>query len=156
MAVEKSEAVGERLALSSGEVEFTAVSVGNPHCVIFTGELEEELVRRLGPEIENHPVFPNRTNVQFARVLSPGSVSILIWERGAGYTLASGSSSCAVAAACVRSGLTDRSVGVSMPGGRLDITVGDDWSIAMRGEVEEVFSGILSGDVLRRIGELSS
>lgn len=156
VAVEKSEAVGERLALSSGEVEFTAVSVGNPHCVIFTAELEEELVRRLGPEIENHPVFPNRTNVQFARVLSPGSVSILIWERGAGYTLASGSSSCAVAAACVRSGLTDRSIGVSMPGGRLDITVGDDWSIAMRGEVEEVFSGILSGDVLRRIGELSS
>ena len=156
VAVEKSEAVGERLALSSGEIEFTAVSVGNPHCVIFTGELEEEFVRRLGPEIENHPVFPNRTNVQFARVLSPGSVSILIWERGAGYTLASGSSSCAVAAACVRSGLTDRSVEVSMPGGRLDITVGDDWSIAMSGEVEEVFSGTLSGDVLRRIGELSS
>lgn len=154
--VGKDEAVGEKLPLSSGELEFTAVSVGNPHCVVFVEDLEEDLLRKLGPEIENHPVFPNRTNVQFARVLSPRSVRILIWERGAGYTLASGSSSCAVAAACVKSGLTDGSVGVLMPGGRLDVTVADDWSITMRGEVEEVFSGTLSGDVLRRLRDIPS
>lgn len=151
---EKEEAVGEKLSLSSGEVEFTAVSVGNPHCVVFVDELNEDSIRALGPEIEIHPAFPNRTNVQFARVISPDSVRILIWERGAGYTLASGSSSCAVAAACVKSGFTGRNLEVLMPGGRLCLTVGDDWSITMRGEVEEVFSGTLSGDLLRRLKNL--
>ena len=134
-----------------GKFDFTAVSVGNPHCVIFFEELGEDLIRELGPKIENHPVFPNRTNVQFAQVVSRASVRILIWERGAGYTLASGSSSCAVAAACVKSGFTDRKLRVLMPGGHLDINVGEDWSITMRGEVEEVFSGILSEDLLYRI-----
>ena len=115
------------MCLRVEEFDFTAVSVGNPHCVIFFDELKEYLIRELGPEIENHPVFPNRTNVQFAQVISPDSVRILIWERGAGYTLASGSSSCAVAAACVKSGLTDRKLRVLMPGGHLDINVGEDW-----------------------------
>lgn len=149
--VEKEEVVAERLALSAGEFDFTAVSVGNPHCVIFFDELREDLIRKLGPEIENHPIFPNRTNVQFAQVLSRDSVRILIWERGAGYTLASGSSSCAVAAACVKSDLTHRQLQVVMPGGHLDINVAEDWSITMRGEVEEVFSGILSDDLLHRL-----
>ena len=149
--IEKEEVVAQRLALGGGEFDFTAVSVGNPHCVIFFDELREDLIRELGPEIENHPVFPNRTNVQFAQVISRDSVRILIWERGAGYTLASGSSSCAVAAACVKSDLTDRRLRVMMPGGHLDINVGDDWSITMRGEVEEVFSGILSDDLLYKL-----
>ena len=148
---EKEEVVAERLVLGEGKFDFTAVSVGNPHCVIFFEELGEDLIRELGPKIENHPVFPNRTNVQFAQVVSRASVRILIWERGAGYTLASGSSSCAVAAACVKSGFTDRKLRVLMPGGHLDINVGEDWSITMRGEVEEVFSGILSEDLLYRI-----
>ena len=147
----KGEVVEEHLVLSQGKFHFTAVSVGNPHCVIFFDELREGLIRELGPEIENHPVFPNRTNVQFAQVISPDSVRILIWERGAGYTLASGSSSCAVAAACVKSDLTNRKLRVLMPGGHLDINVGEDWSITMRGEVEEVFSGILSDDLLYRL-----
>lgn len=149
--IEKEEVVAQRLVLGGGEFDFTAVSVGNPHCVIFFDELREDLIRELGPEIENHPVFPNRTNVQFAQVISRDSVRILIWERGAGYTLASGSSSCAVAAACVKSDLTDRRLRVMMPGGRLDINVGDDWSITMCGEVEEVFSGILSDDLLYKL-----
>ena len=148
---EKKEVVGDCLLLEKGEFDFTAVSVGNPHCVIFFDELREDLIRELGPEIENHPVFPNRTNVQFAQVISRDSVRILIWERGAGYTLASGSSSCAVAAACVKSGLTNRQLRVRMPGGHLDINVGEDWSITMRGEVEEVFAGILSDDLLYRL-----
>ncbi len=150
---ENQEAVEEKLRLEQREIKFTAVSVGNPHCVVFADELDEELIREIGPEIENHPVFPNRTNVQFARVVSDSEVSILIWERGAGYTLASGSSSCAVAAACVRSGLTQRNMRISMPGGNLYITVGRDWSITMRGEAEEVFTGVLSPDILRRLKE---
>ena len=77
---------------------------------------------------------------------------ILIWERGAGYTLASGSSSCAVVAACHRKGLTDRDVTVSMPGGQLSIRIADDGEIRMRGPVEEICTGDLSPDLLRRLG----
>ena len=149
--IEEEEAVAQRLTLGGEDFDFTAVSVGNPHCVIFFDELSEDLIRELGPQIENHPVFPNRTNVQFAHVISRDSVRILIWERGAGYTLASGSSSCAVAAACVKSNLADQRLTVLMPGGHLDINVAEDWSITMRGEVEEVFSGILSDNLLQRL-----
>ncbi|MCY4262260.1 MAG: diaminopimelate epimerase [Candidatus Dadabacteria bacterium] len=154
--IEEEEAVGQSLALNVGELDFTAVSVGNPHCVIFFDDIEEDLIRKLGPQIENHPVFPNRTNVQFAQVVSRDRVRIVIWERGAGYTLASGSSSCAVAAVCVKMGLTDRRVRVEMPGGHLDINVAEDWSITMRGEVEEVFSGTLSEDLLYSLRSLST
>jgi diaminopimelate epimerase len=127
----------------------TAVSVGNPHCVIFTDRLDEALVRRLGPKVEHHPAFPNRINVQWARVVSRSRVDILIWERGAGYTLASGSSSSAVACAAVRNGLCDHGlVEVRMPGGTLSVEVRPDWSIRLQGPVEEVYSGTLSQDLL--------
>ena len=127
----------------------TAVSVGNPHCVVFTDRLDEALVRRLGPLIEHHPAFPNRTNVQFARVVSRDQVDILIWERGAGWTLASGSSSSAVACAAVKNGHCDHGrVTVRMPGGTLHIDVRPDWSIRLQGPVEEVYTGTLSRDLL--------
>jgi diaminopimelate epimerase len=127
----------------------TSVSVGNPHCVVIVPDLAEVDVRRLGPKIENHPAFPNRTNVQFAQVVSRREVKIEIWERGAGYTLASGSSSCAVAAAVHRKGLVDRDVTVTMPGGQLRIAIAEDGEIKMRGPVEEICSGDLSADLLR-------
>jgi diaminopimelate epimerase len=106
--------------------------------------------------LETHELFPNRINVQFAKPVSRDRVQILIWERGAGYTLASGSSSCAVASACVKNGFTDGNVTVSMPGGELDINIRDDWSIKMRGAVEEVALGNLSADILKRIDEINS
>ena len=127
----------------------TAVSVGNPHCVIFTDRLDEALVRRLGPKVEHHPAFPNRINVQWARVASRSRVDILIWERGAGYTLASGSSSSAVACAAVRNGLCDHGlVEVRMPGGTLSVEVRPDWSIRLQGPVEEVYEGTFSQDLM--------
>src|SRR5215467_5674879 len=127
----------------------TAVSVGNPHCVIFTDRLDEALVRRLGPLVENHPAFPNRINVQWARVASRSMVDILIWERGAGWTLASGSSSSAVACAAVKNGLCDHGlVTVRMPGGTLEIDVRPDWSIRLKGPVEEVFTGTFTRDLM--------
>ena len=132
--------------------EVTSVSMGNPHCVVIVPDLAEIDVRALGPKIETHPAFPKRTNVQFAQVVSRDEVRILIWERGAGYTLASGSSSCAVVAACHRKGLTGREVTVSMPGGQLRITIADDGEIRMRGPVEEICTGDLSPDLLRRLG----
>jgi diaminopimelate epimerase len=133
---------GERLAI-------TAVSVGNPHCVVFMAQLEEAAIRRLGPRLEHHPAFPNRTNVQLARVDARDRVAILIWERGAGYTLASGSSSCAAAAAAVRSGRGDPGpVRVTMPGGELVVDVRPDWSVRLSGPVEEICSGTLSPELM--------
>ena len=132
--------------------EVTSVSVGNPHCVIVVPDLARIDVRALGPKIETHPAFPHRTNVQFAQVVSRNEVRILIWERGAGYTLASGSSSCAVVAAVHRKGLVDRDVKVSMPGGQLSISIAPDGEIRMRGPVEEICTGDVSPDLLRRLG----
>jgi diaminopimelate epimerase len=126
-------------------VTATAVSVGNPHCVVFVDRLEEETCRRLGPLIERHPAFPNRTNVQFARVHARDTLDILIWERGAGYTLASGSSSCGAASAAVRNGFCDPGrVTVRMPGGELIVHVRPDWSLKLEGPVEEVCTGVLT------------
>jgi len=143
------EAVGVPLEVKGETLVATGVSVGNPHCVIFTEELDEAAVRRLGPLVEHHPAFPNRTNVQWARVTSRHDVDILIWERGAGFTLASGSSSCAVACAAVVNGLCDHGlVTVRMPGGTLSVEVRSDWSIRLQGPVEEVYAGTLSRDFM--------
>ncbi len=127
----------------------TAVSVGNPHCVAFVDDPSEAEVRRLGPVIERHPAFPARTNVQFARVDAPDRVHVLIWERGAGWTLASGSSSCAVAAAAVRTGrCRPGRIAVTMPGGQLWVDVRPDWSLRLAGPVEEVCVGTVSPEWL--------
>jgi diaminopimelate epimerase len=127
------------LALSDRVLSVTAVGIGNPHCVIFRQEPLESLpFLEWGAEIERHPRFPNRTNVQLARVLDRSTVEILIWERGAGVTLASGSSSCAVAAAGVRTGRLDPGrIEVRMPGGTLFVTVAGA-SLRLEGPVELV------------------
>jgi len=127
------------------------VSVGNPHCVILRDRLIEAEIMKHGSEIENHPLFPNRINVQFAKVNSRSEVEILIWERGAGYTLASGSSSCAVAAVMVKKGLTDRKLNLKMPGGTLQIEVDESWNIWMEGEVKEIASGYLSDELIEDV-----
>ena len=142
----------ESIDVAGQRFDVTAVSVGNPHCVIVVPDLTNIDIHALGPRIETHPAFPDRTNVQFAQVTSRNAVRILIWERGAGYTLASGSSSCAVVAACRHRGLVDRDVTVSMPGGQLRIGIAEDGEIRMRGPVEEICTGDLSPDLLRRLG----
>ena len=148
MSGQDREVVGVPLQLADGTaLSVTAVSVGNPHCVVFVDRLEEAECRRLGPLVERHPAFPNRTNVQFARAHARDTLDILIWERGAGYTLASGSSSCGAAAAAVRNGLCDRGrVRVRMPGGELVVEVRPDWSLRLEGPVEEVYRGTLSAE----------
>ncbi|MFQ5880971.1 MAG: diaminopimelate epimerase [Candidatus Methylomirabilales bacterium] len=151
VAGEDREVVSEELRLNGECLCFTGVSVGNPHCVIFVDRLDPEEVRRLGPQIEHHPLFPQRVNVQFAHVRSRDRVAILIWERGAGYTLASGSSACAVAAACRRKDLVDEQVTIQMLGGDLTLRVHPNWEISMRGPVSEVYAGILSVDLLQEI-----
>jgi diaminopimelate epimerase len=151
MAGPKREVVKELLEVGNRHFTITAVSVGNPHCVIFTEALDEEEIRRHGPDIEHHPVFPNRVNVQFAQVLSRDRISILIWERGAGYTLASGSSSCAVAAAGLKNGLTDRQVTIQSPGGELAIRIHENWALTLTGPASEICEGSLSQDLLRSL-----
>jgi diaminopimelate epimerase len=148
---EDREVVNEELNLSGQRLQFTAVSVGNPHCVILVDHLDPEQIRRLGPEIEHHPLFPQRTNVQFVKVGSRSRVAMLIWERGAGYTLASGSSACAVAATCRRLDLIDTQVTIQMPGGDLSVAIQPNWELTMRGPVSEVYAGILSADLVAEI-----
>lgn len=145
----RREVVRETLAVDDRRLTVTCVSVGNPHCIIFTDTLDVDEVKRLGPKIERHPSFPNRINVQFAKLLGRDRVSILIWERGAGYTLASGTSSCAVAAACVKNGLTDRTVTIESPGGALAVSIADSWGLTLTGPVSEICRGRLSEDLLR-------
>lgn len=148
MTCEDAEAVERPLALGDGtRLTVTAVSVGNPHCVVFVERLDEAECRRLGPRLETHPAFPQRTNVQFARPAGPDALDILIWERGAGYTLASGSSSCGAAAAAVRTGrCRPGRITVRMPGGELAVHVRPDWSLRLEGPVEEVCTGTLSAE----------
>jgi diaminopimelate epimerase len=132
-------------------LDVTVVSVGNPHCVVFGEPLSRERLFALGPAIECHAAFPNRINVQLAAPLSRTRVRALIWERGAGHTLASGTSSCAVAAACYDRGLVDGAVTIEMEGGTLDVGVASDLSIVMKGPVEEVYVGTMSPDLRARL-----
>lgn len=144
LVLQPIKAVGQSL-------RFTGVSVGNPHCVVFKDRgqswTREDLLR-MGPELETHPTFPKRTNVQLAVPTGPHTVSMLIWERGAGETQASGSSACAVASAGVRLGLVTSPVRVLAPGGRLDIAVDAQYSLTMKGAVTEVYQGRFSKALL--------
>jgi len=133
-------------------LEFTGVSVGNPHCVVFKDAGESwsrEDLLLLGPALEHHALFPKRTNVQLVVPTGPKEISILIWERGAGETQASGSSSCAAASAAVRLGLVQSPVTVKMPGGALNVEVTSDFSLTMKGPVAEVARGTLSPSFVR-------
>jgi diaminopimelate epimerase len=145
----------DRITVDDQELPVTSVSVGNPHCVIVVPDLSAIDLESIGPKIERHPAFPNRTNVQFVQVLSRDRVQIIIWERGAGVTLASGSSSTAVAAATHRLGLTDRKITVQSPGGELGIEIDDAGEIWLTGPVEEVCAGDLSRDLLERLAQLA-
>ncbi len=141
------EATGELLTPEGEVFPYTAVSLGNPHCVILRDQVSAAEAVRLGPLIENDPRFPGRTNVQFMRVLDRANIQIEIWERGAGYTLASGSSSCAAAAVAHRLGLCDQAIIVHMPGGKIEVVLGDDGSATMTGSVSRVWSGSISEEV---------
>jgi len=141
------ELIQQPVKAAEQSLRFTGVSVGNPHCVVFKKREEhwtrEELLE-IGPELENHTIFPKRTNVQLAVPIGPKAISILIWERGAGETQASGSSACAAACAGVRLGLVKSPVTVKAPGGTLEITVDSQYNVTMKGPVTEVARGEIS------------
>jgi len=123
-----------------------AVGMGNPHCVFFVPDAEAVALDTLGPRIEHHPLFPERTNVEFASLLGPDSLRMRVWERGTGVTLACGSGACAVAVAAHLRGLTGRQVDLVVDGGVLQVDWRDD-GVWLSGPVAYVFEGVLSPEL---------
>ncbi|MGB0409801.1 MAG: diaminopimelate epimerase [Opitutales bacterium] len=134
----KESPLGHELTVNGTTYTTYIADIGNPHCVVPLGEISEALACRDGAALEVHPDFPNRTNVQFLKAIDRNNIQIEIWERGAGYTLASGSSSSAAAAVAHRIGLCDRNITVHMPGGKIGIEIGDAYAIRMTGPATRV------------------
>jgi diaminopimelate epimerase len=130
----------ESIQVDDERVELTAVSVGNPHAVVRTDSGRDALLR-LGPQLERHPRFPEGTNVQLVRVEGGNALTVLVWERGAGETSASGSSAIAAAAAAVTNGWCDSPVTVRMPGGELCVELNEDNRATLVGPAEEICVG---------------
>src|SRR5205814_8320650 len=130
--------LNERIQAGDREFTFCAATIGNPHCVLPLPQISAEIAVKYGPLLETHAAFPRRINEQFLKVLDRKTIQIEIWERGAGYTLASGSSSSAAAAVAHRLGRCDSSVSVHMLGGTIAIEIGEDFSITMSSAVTMV------------------
>lgn len=135
------EVLNEDICISGKVFKFCAATVGNPHCVVLTNEPSSADAYHYGPLIENDPRFPNRTNVQFMKVIDRGNIQIEIWERGAGYTLASGSSSTAAAAVAYKLGSCGSDITVHMPGGNVNIHFSKGFLATMTGPVTKVCEG---------------
>ena len=129
------------LNVAGEKMRFTVVSMGNPHAVTFVENVDDIDIEKHGPEIENNPIFPNRTNVEFVQIIDKNNVKVRVWERGAGETRACGTGACAAAVASGLNGYTDENVTVGLPGGNLKIEWGKDNHIYMQGPATTVFEG---------------
>ena len=143
MALEEplARVVGYGLKIGGEIFDVTCVSMGNPHCTIFVPTFQGLNITEIGPLIEDHPVFPNRTNVEFARVLSSEKIEVSFWERGVGRTFSSGTGSCAAAVSAALNGLTGRSIQVKTSGGVLHVDWGDDEIVRLTGSAEVIYQG---------------
>ncbi len=142
------EVINESIVLSDTTLQYYGATIGNPHCVVPMDQISETLARKYGPELENHSNFPNRTNVQFLKVLDRNRIKIEIWERGAGYTLASGSSSSAAGAVARKMGACDADITVEMPGGEIQLRIDDEFNVLMKGPATRVGQMILDSECL--------
>lgn len=133
--------IGQRIDVDGRSVEFTSVSMGNPHCSIFVNDFDEVDWRHLGSKIEHHQAFPERTNVEFVRVIDRDTIEVRFWERGCGETLASGTGSCGAAIASMLNDLTNRKIRVLTAGGPLLIEWLEDGRVIQTGEAARVFEG---------------
>ena len=134
--------VNQPLVVDGRTLAVTCVSMGNPHCVTYVDELNDDWVLGLGPKIERHEAFPRKVNAEFVQVLSPTAVRMRVWERGSGETLACGTGACAVCVAGVLTGRTERRITAELPGGRLELEWNEaDGCVTMTGPAAEVFSG---------------
>lgn len=139
----KGMVINESLKVEDNNLKISCVSMGNPHCIIFVHETEFDGFERLGRSIENHPLFPNKTNVEFIRVLSKNEIKMRVWERGTGETLACGTGACASAVASILNKMTDRTVTVHLKGGDLKIEWDKETNhVFMSGPAVEVFEGV--------------
>jgi diaminopimelate epimerase len=143
----KRDVINEKITVGGREFTYCAATIGNPHCVLPLKEIDAKMAHEFGPLLETHANFPRKTNVQFLKVLDRANIQIEIWERGAGYTLASGSSSSAAAAVAHKLGLVDRSISVHCPGGIIKIEIGDDFAIRMTGSVTRISDGHISPEI---------
>jgi len=145
------EIVDEPATFASEDVRMTCLSIGNPHCVIPMQTLSMAKACQLGAVVESDPRFPNRINMQLLRVRDHSNIEIEIFERGAGYTLASGSSSCAAACAAHKLGLVDSEITVHMPGGQMQVSIQPDWRVYLTGTVEKVMIATLDEQFVREL-----
>ena len=130
-----------KLEVAGKTIEVTCVSMGNPHCVTFVDEVNDDWVLRVGPQIEHHPAFPRRVNAEFIQVVSPDEFIMRVWERGSGETLACGTGACASAVAGALTGRTNRTVTAHLRGGDLKLEWASTGEVFMTGPATEVFSG---------------
>jgi diaminopimelate epimerase len=147
VAGDPREVLNEEVEIDDQVLRFCAATVGNPHCVVLSDNPTAGEARRFGPLLETHPLFPNRTNVQFMRVIDRHNIRLEIWERGAGYTLASGSSSTAAAAVAHRLGLCDADIAVHMPGGVINIQFSNGFFATMTGPVTKICDGVMADEM---------
>ena len=141
MLGEEGKVVDEPLDVDGKQYRITALSTGNPHVVMFVDNVEKAPLSEIGPKVERHPSFPNRTNVEFVQVIDRDNIRMRIWERGCGETLASGSGASASAVASIVNGFTERDVSVRVRLGTLRISWPKDGPITMTGPAAEVFMG---------------
>jgi diaminopimelate epimerase len=141
------EVINEKISVGGRDFTFCAATIGNPHCVLPLPDISMDLALHYGPLLETHHYFPRKTNVQFLKVIDRANIQIEIWERGAGYTLASGSSSSAAAAVAHKLGLVDKNISVHCPGGIIKIEIRDGFDILMTGSVTKVSEGVISPEI---------
>ncbi len=151
---EERQVINETMTFHRKSYRVTCLSIGNPHCVIPMKVINKEKACKLGPYVESSRYFPNRINMQLLKVLDRKNIQIEIYERGAGYTLASGSSGCAAASAAHKLGLADSRVTVHMPGGSLEIEIRPDESVYMTGKVNSIGTVILSRQFVNELESL--
>ena len=148
---ERREMVNQTMVCGKIPYITTCLSIGNPHCVIWMNEISKELVCRIGEHSERDSSFPEKVNTQLLNVLDRTNIQIEIYERGAGYTLASGSCACAAACAANRLGLADRNMYVHMPGGTLEVEIKEDGIVYMTGEVGYIGRMTLGSEMVERL-----
>lgn len=136
------EVLNEELTVERADFRISAATIGNPHCIVHCDHISMEDALRWGPLIEKHALFPKHTNVQFLKTIDANNIQIQIWERGAGYTLASGTSSCAAAAVAHRLGWCEQDIAVHAPGGVLKVSLSGEFYATLEGPVTKVFEGV--------------
>lgn len=146
--VSESELINAPITVPSGGYRFTAVTVGNPHAVIYADEIDSLDLYKIGPEFENNELFPERINTEFVKVISDTHLQMRVWERGSGETWACGTGACAVVAASVKNGIcsANTEITVTLIGGDLKITCSDDYRLTMRGAAVKVYDGVFDTD----------